>query len=498
MEVHASLGRYALLIGINENHESYGNLTGPEDEVKALAEVLKKPNVGQFDVKIAQEKTGYELRDEIHDFFAKRTAKDLLFFYFAGHGDLDRGGRFHFVTTDAVKGRVHTKGISARYLKSEMEDSNVEKQIVILNCCFSGQCLEEVRGDMAAQMATELASGTGQFIMASSGEYEVSRKEPSALFTKALLEGLEGKADRKPTDGTITMQKLLDYIIDEMKGAGQTPRKNIKADGTLVIAYNPDAPKHDSTPPEVESSALSELQSFQAVYIRHREKGTAYSASLTLEGLRFDDERVGILSALISGLDLTDKHATAHEVSEFTRMEHRGIYMLQRNGKFTRVIIISTAPLGEFTKGNLRKLQRKIEEQYAEELENAEFLKSEEYRPLVDKYLYTELLAPLKLDKKRLETQISYLTKKEKVMAYEIQRIRSSAFAAERGIAFSIDDAQAHLQHLGFALNDITHFLLNGYDNGFLKPLPQDEVEALEQKSMADYIDLARKKLSEN
>ena len=234
--------RYALLIGINNYCKGYDPVFVPEDDVEKLERLLKDPNIGAFEVHKAEKKDFVSLRKTIRKFFKNRNTGDVVLLYFAGHGDIGEGGEFYFVAEDTDD--VDSTGIEASYVFKQLESCKAQNQIIILDCCHSGEFTKLVgRGKEAQQAVQQLRGDNGRGIIASSKAYQLSREDPDikySVFSSKIIDGIKsGEADNSPADGKISVYELAKYVKDKMKGEKQTPIKAITGKGEIYIAYNP-------------------------------------------------------------------------------------------------------------------------------------------------------------------------------------------------------------------------------------------------------------------
>jgi hypothetical protein len=149
---------FALLIG-NENYKHWVNLKTPHNDVRALAQVLKR-YYGYHPawVRVLTDATRTEMVEALEDLQAKLTEKDNLLVYYAGHGALKNEGGF-WVGVDGKKNRrsnwLHYKTISDLLdVRNGMKANHV---LVIADSCFAGAVLrggdEEVDRDEANRVA---------------------------------------------------------------------------------------------------------------------------------------------------------------------------------------------------------------------------------------------------------------------------------------------------------------------------------------------------------
>lgn len=194
--------RAALLVGISEYGEGFEPLLGSLEDVQALADVLKDPDLGEFEVQSIENCDANTLRSETEHFFIGKDKEDLLLFYFSGHGD--QGARkltnpqLHFCANDSrkVDGLLfESKALSAMFLMSQIDRCRAQRIAVILDCCFSGAI-----GNLIAKGEEDIHLGAlearGCVILASSSATKVALQERDglSLYTRYLVEGMKGPA----------------------------------------------------------------------------------------------------------------------------------------------------------------------------------------------------------------------------------------------------------------------------------------------------------------
>ena len=92
--VHSVKARkYGLLVGVSNypNLEKRFQLSGPDNDVKLIASVLRQLEVEESDIKLLysshqQKPTKENIISALRELAAKTTAKDFVYLYFAGHG----------------------------------------------------------------------------------------------------------------------------------------------------------------------------------------------------------------------------------------------------------------------------------------------------------------------------------------------------------------------------------------------------------------------------
>jgi len=177
----------------------------PARDAEDLAAVLGDPDVGGFTVTRVIDPDERQLRREIDAFLSGRGVGDLVVVYLSCHGVLDRRGRLYFAAADTVKVQLASTGISSAWLLDQLDDCRARRQVLILDCCFSGAFAHGSKGDADLDLERRLAGhGRGRAVLTASraGEYSFEGQAlPGAVmagsvFTTGLVDGLRtGAAD---------------------------------------------------------------------------------------------------------------------------------------------------------------------------------------------------------------------------------------------------------------------------------------------------------------
>jgi hypothetical protein len=250
--------RIALLIGNSKYSDSkLKKLQKPEADVFGLQRVFEDKRIGAFTEAIPLlEATFVKMRTSIESLFNGRHRDDLLLLYFAGHGIRDDDGYLYLAASDTETESLRATGVRADYITELMEKSYSRRQLLILDCCFSGAFAHGTRGGMSTDekvITRSLFRGEGGYgravITASSAtqyaweDDEIVGEAENSLFTHYFIKGLEtGEADHD-MDGLVTVDELHNYIYDKVskaKNRKQTPKKWVyNLEGLLWVARNP-------------------------------------------------------------------------------------------------------------------------------------------------------------------------------------------------------------------------------------------------------------------
>ncbi|MGH7513767.1 MAG: caspase, EACC1-associated type [Gemmatimonadales bacterium] len=247
--------RLALIIG-NTQYDDPGlaQLRAPTVDVEGLAELLRDPLIGAFDeVTPLIDKDSQVLHLATARFFAQKTPDDLLLLYFSGHGVRDEDGRLYLAVKDTQRDLLHVTSLSAAFISSEMDRTRSRRQVLILDCCYSGAFAEGSKGGgIGASVDTAHAfegSGYGRVVLTATDATQyawegdkVKGEFEGSVFTHHLAEGLRsGKADLDG-DGWVTHNELYDYVFQAVTQPPTRQRPGVwayKQQGQLRIARSP-------------------------------------------------------------------------------------------------------------------------------------------------------------------------------------------------------------------------------------------------------------------
>ena len=229
--------RDAAIVGINNYQgDNLRNLTSPAEDAEAIAQILEK--YGEFDVvrrfpeAIKQDtrkpyvakKQNFnktDLEDALVDLFKPESKQipDTALFYFSGHGiRKTKGIQEGFLCTSDVRPDLGFNGLSLQWLRRLLQESPIRQQIIILDCCNSGELLNFKEADPGEQ-----GQARDRCFIAASREFEQSFEDLNSSYsvlTKVLLEGLD--PNRCPQQW-ITNYSLIEFINQNLRHENQRP-----------------------------------------------------------------------------------------------------------------------------------------------------------------------------------------------------------------------------------------------------------------------------------
>lgn len=218
--------KIALLIGVSEYTSGFSPLPSAVNDVRAMRRVLENPDIGSFDqVQSLENPDRQSMEDAIETLFANCRKDDLVLLFFSGHGVRDDDARLYLAACNArkdEKGRlIKSRAVAADLVHQFMENSKSKRQIIILDCCFSGAFADgmKAKDEDSVDVKNQLG-GEGRVVLTSSTAIQYSFEQQDSelsIYTHYLVEGLEtGDADQD-RDGAIGVNELHEYAKRRVK-----------------------------------------------------------------------------------------------------------------------------------------------------------------------------------------------------------------------------------------------------------------------------------------
>lgn len=247
--------KLALLIGVSEYEAGLPPVRTAAGDVQAMQRVLQNPQLGGFEVaKILLNPPLEKMLVDIHNLFANSQKDDLVLLFFSGHGIVDESGKLYLATRSTNKETFKATAIAASHIQDIMRDSPSRKQVVILDCCYSGAFAQNWQPKRNCDTALLASSNSTQ------KSYEA---EESGIYTRYLVEGIEQGVADKDSDGEVLIAELHKYakqkvqaIRPQMKPDIQTYREGFQ----IAIAKSSIIKPHSPTVP------IQQAQNWKCVY----------------------------------------------------------------------------------------------------------------------------------------------------------------------------------------------------------------------------------------
>jgi len=265
--------RNALVIATSRYDDSgLRELRSPVRDAEDFAAVLADPAVGGFKVALLIDQTESRIRREIAAFLSERTVAETVLIYLSCHGIQDARGRLLFATTDTDTRYPHASAVRAAELLDQLDECKARRQILILDCCFSGS-FSDSKGGRTGELDLEAKlrrHSRGREVLTASRGFEYSYEgEPldgastGSVFTTGLVEGLRTGAADTDNNGHITVEEAYEYAFAHVQenGSPQTPQRWLLGGEGNKIILGRSTIGQAVTPVELPDHVLAALES---------------------------------------------------------------------------------------------------------------------------------------------------------------------------------------------------------------------------------------------
>lgn len=217
---------YLLAIGISTYPEKFKLQWASKDAQDFAVVMQRQKGVLYRDVQVKllrdQDATREAILDGLEWVEKHTTQNDVGMLFLSGHGWNDSSGIYYFIPVNFEVNRLRQTAVPSAEVQKTVQ-TMAGKVVVFLDTCYSGNVLGgrsgELRGDING-VANELVSAeNGAVVFTASSGRQVALERPewgNGAFTKALMEGLGGKADMLGK-GRITINALDYYISERVK-----------------------------------------------------------------------------------------------------------------------------------------------------------------------------------------------------------------------------------------------------------------------------------------
>ncbi|MCX7822634.1 MAG: caspase family protein [Syntrophobacterales bacterium] len=233
---------YILAVGVGKYPNEEMKLLFPAKDAQDFVKTMESQKGKLYrdvvaKILIDEKATRENIVDGLEWIRKETTARDVAMIFLAGHGFTDnRNQVYYYMPIDANPDKLMGTAVSAKTLQ-ETISSIPGKVILFLDTCYAANVLggKAARGlavgatNDVIGVANELSSSeNGAVVFASSFKTQKSFESPdwgNGAFTKALIEGISGKADLMGK-GKVTIKTLEIYISDRVKDltkGDQTP-----------------------------------------------------------------------------------------------------------------------------------------------------------------------------------------------------------------------------------------------------------------------------------
>jgi hypothetical protein len=349
------MAKVALLIGVSEYSSGLKPLPAPPKDVVAMQEVLQNPEMGGFDeVKTLINPNHWQMEEEIEIWFKERQPDDLLLLFFSGHGVKDESRELYFATCNTRKDQrgelIKATAVPASFVRSCLKRCKSKRQVVILDCCFSGafgDLLAKDDGDvdLESQLGTE-----GGVVLTSSSSLQYSFEQEGSdlsIYTRYLVEGIKTGAADQDSDGRVSVGELHEYASKKVQAdaSAMTPKIIVLKDEGYKIKLAK-APSGDPK-------------------LKYRKEAERLATESISQGMRFAYEgRFSSIARVILDDERDKSELSQDEAKEIEAqvlqpyVEHQD--KLNKYRRALERVLQDEYPLSTYTSNNLKDYQKRL------------------------------------------------------------------------------------------------------------------------------------------
>ena len=238
---------YLLSVGVSKYKDKNFWLQYPAKDARDFAETMKLQKGKLYKDVVARIRTDEQAtRDNIMDDLEwiqrQATQHDMVIVFFAGHGINDVvTGNYYYLPWDSSMEAVKRTMIPGSEIHSTLARLTGTR-LLFMDTCHAGNVTgTATRGlpDMQQFLQDLKEGGQGLVVITSSRPGQKSQEHPSwnnGAFTKALVEGLKGKAP-KDKQGFVTFTALDAYITQRVKELTKGTQAPASQKGTEVSDF---------------------------------------------------------------------------------------------------------------------------------------------------------------------------------------------------------------------------------------------------------------------
>lgn len=261
---------YGLVVGVSDYRGDNLDLKYAAHDADAMAaavELSAKDYLGKENVHIRSLNTLKDSMSQdwpskkniiaaLDDIASKAKARDILFLYLSGHGEVDKEdqGEFFYLTSDAGNGNIadsifRKKALISNFeMVEELQKIPALKQVLVVDACHSGSLVSSLSGTSPTMSSAQVRSfenlkdRANIYILAGSAADAVSYESSiygQGLLTYSMLMGMKGPALRN--NQFVDILQLFNFASAEVPelaseiGGIQKPEIKIPATGSFDI-----------------------------------------------------------------------------------------------------------------------------------------------------------------------------------------------------------------------------------------------------------------------
>ena len=222
-ENRQGMRKFALLIG-NKEYTKLSPLTNPIRDIEALEKVLTKLN---FAVTVERDRKRGQMEEAIKIFGKRVSLKDLVFFYYSGHG-IQVDNRNYLLPVDfnakepdkdGAKMDMEDRGLPADVVQKHLKNTGAKVRVMVLDACRDNPFGDKSGGSMGL---AKMESAAGELIAYATGAGQTAADDPGkslGLYMQHLQKALT-------QEGTVELREAFRQTREAVILAADAERKN--------------------------------------------------------------------------------------------------------------------------------------------------------------------------------------------------------------------------------------------------------------------------------
>lgn len=290
---------YVLAVGVADYRDDSLDLKLAAKDAEDFAQAMlrQKGNLYadvQVRVLLNADATREKIMEGLYWLSTSVTQHDRAMLFMAGHGDNDKGS-FFFLPADADTQKIFVTCLRWTEIQETVNTMPCHT-VVFLDACHSGgvsgrrSVPTDMQTVMTAWQQTPSTAGSAMFSSSTGKQYSQEKEEwGNGAFTKALLEGLSGKAIEEPY-GEITLKKLDAFIsgrVKEITDGAQSPTTTFTPDlPDIPLAFAGDVTAYQARVKEEQELESAKEQAATSINSAFRASQQAFHAKAKIEKLQ--------------------------------------------------------------------------------------------------------------------------------------------------------------------------------------------------------------------
>ena len=220
---------HALVIGVEEFEDSRLNLEHPYEDTQLVEKILNAQEQGLFNkvfVKRLATKSETSKENILKELakFQNIDKDDTFILYISSHGAVE-DGEYYLISSNvgsSSEDPLKEEALSGGAIKKLISNIPALKKLMVFDTCYSGalgKVLEQSTHGSSEGVINVLNHATGSAILSASTASEeaiANGYRGYSIFTRILVDGLEGFADRAPKNSEVDTLELAGYLHEKL------------------------------------------------------------------------------------------------------------------------------------------------------------------------------------------------------------------------------------------------------------------------------------------